>query len=386
MADALALRKLRYSQDYSDLLLQELDRTGSARTPVARIVRPTQPKLPSDSTKHNHPPVSSSRSAPVHDTKDVSTAGSASEPPNTVSALPTKRTPVSKGISDLDSLVRDLTDLKGLVGGAAGRDEDVAARIPDQPLLSQTQSSNLRAPLSPLLDNLKRPSEAAGQLERLMDDLSLEAGHILDADKNNSSVEVKLSAASSGSDASTHSDQRAGVMDQQILPTSVKVESACPAPAPLKGCETNEDPRLTDASSNSALVVSNADEVQYMPSRSEAGVPSDKHTAQIAHQFKEPAKIIPGACAACNKPLSGPIVNAMGRAYHPEHFRCHNCSRLLGHGRFFEKEGNAFCEACYQVNVPKCAYCDGPIMEVCITISHYNESWYLTKILSLSCV
>ncbi|KAI8920374.1 hypothetical protein DFJ77DRAFT_452377 [Powellomyces hirtus] len=79
-------------------------------------------------------------------------------------------------------------------------------------------------------------------------------------------------------------------------------------------------------------------------------------------------------CGHCNNAISGPIVNAMGRTFHPEHFKCHDCARQLGHGRFFEKEGNAYCEGCWQKNLPKCGYCSGFIMERCITA--LGQHWH----------
>ncbi|KAI8817016.1 uncharacterized protein EV422DRAFT_260873 [Fimicolochytrium jonesii] len=84
--------------------------------------------------------------------------------------------------------------------------------------------------------------------------------------------------------------------------------------------------------------------------------------------------VTPKPCATCAKPVIGPTVNAMGRTYHPEHFTCRGCDRQLGQGRFYEKDGFAFCEGCWQKDLPSCAYCSGVVMERCVEA--LGRSWH----------
>lgn len=273
-------------------------------------------------------------------------------------------------MSELDSLVRDLTDLKGLVGGVNGGDG--SATIPEQSLASRQQNPLIsRAPLNLAQENMRRPSEAAGQLERLMDDLSLEAGEILDSNRSGADVKQDSTSRSGGVDdgsgRSTGNSNDANSPSVSPANTDIsKSDKAHPNDAEAIADPTSDGIARsredgTFQSPSPSLPQSDSWQGIRLPERQTA---TDNLSAQPSGPLKEAKNTSPKSCAVCNQPLSGPIVNAMGRAYHPEHFKCYNCSRLLGNGRFFEKEGNAFCESCWQVNLPKCAYCDGPITEV----------------------
>lgn len=72
-----------------------------------------------------------------------------------------------------------------------------------------------------------------------------------------------------------------------------------------------------------------------------------------------------GTCAACNKPIVGQVCTALGRTWHPEHFTCIACELPLGNKNFFERDGKPYCEKDYHdAFAPRCAYCNGPILEV----------------------
>lgn len=42
-----------------------------------------------------------------------------------------------------------------------------------------------------------------------------------------------------------------------------------------------------------------------------------------------------GVCAGCRKHISGEIVSALGRTFHPEHFNCSTCNKAIGMGILF---------------------------------------------------
>lgn len=74
-----------------------------------------------------------------------------------------------------------------------------------------------------------------------------------------------------------------------------------------------------------------------------------------------------GCCNACDKPIVGQVITALGKTWHPEHFTCNHCSQELGTRNFFERDGNPYCESDYHnLFSPRCAYCNGPILDVCI--------------------
>jgi len=80
-----------------------------------------------------------------------------------------------------------------------------------------------------------------------------------------------------------------------------------------------------------------------------------------------------GVCAACQKAIIGKVVTALGKTWHPEHFSCAHCRQELGSKNFYEREGQPYCEDDYhQLYSPRCAYCNGPILDKCVTALDTN--------------
>lgn len=72
-----------------------------------------------------------------------------------------------------------------------------------------------------------------------------------------------------------------------------------------------------------------------------------------------------GCCNACEKPIVGQVITALGKTWHPEHFTCAHCTQELGTRNFFERDGKPYCEPDYHnLFSPRCAYCNGPILDV----------------------
>ncbi|XP_034035699.1 leupaxin isoform X2 [Thalassophryne amazonica] len=71
-----------------------------------------------------------------------------------------------------------------------------------------------------------------------------------------------------------------------------------------------------------------------------------------------------GHCASCNKCIVGKMITALGEVWHSEHFVCAVCKTELATARFFEREGQPYCDKDYhQLFSPRCAYCKGPILQ-----------------------
>jgi len=82
-----------------------------------------------------------------------------------------------------------------------------------------------------------------------------------------------------------------------------------------------------------------------------------------------------GECAACDKPIVGQVVTALGKTFHPEHFTCAKCNQELGSQNFFERENQPYCEDCYQnLFSPRCARCQGAILDKCV--SALGQNWH----------
>lgn len=72
-----------------------------------------------------------------------------------------------------------------------------------------------------------------------------------------------------------------------------------------------------------------------------------------------------GCCNACEKPIVGQVITALGKTWHPEHFTCNHCSQELGTRNFFERDGFPYCETDYHsLFSPRCNYCNGAILDV----------------------
>ncbi|XP_045078972.1 paxillin-like isoform X2 [Coregonus clupeaformis] len=82
-----------------------------------------------------------------------------------------------------------------------------------------------------------------------------------------------------------------------------------------------------------------------------------------------------GVCGACNKPIVGQVVTAMGRTWHPEHFVCTHCQEEIGSRNFFERDGAPYCEKDYHdLFSPRCHYCNGPILDKVVTA--LDRNWH----------
>lgn len=52
-------------------------------------------------------------------------------------------------------------------------------------------------------------------------------------------------------------------------------------------------------------------------------------------------------CGGCQKPIRDEYVEALGKKWHPEHFRCSFCMKALD-PTYKENDGKAYCANCYK--------------------------------------
>lgn len=52
-------------------------------------------------------------------------------------------------------------------------------------------------------------------------------------------------------------------------------------------------------------------------------------------------------CYKCFILNAGKCITAMGKKWHPEHFNCAFCLKLLNKGTFKEHRHNPYCQPCY---------------------------------------
>ncbi len=62
-------------------------------------------------------------------------------------------------------------------------------------------------------------------------------------------------------------------------------------------------------------------------------------------------------CAACGKPIEGPVFRTKGQFFHAEHFRCAYCDKEI-HGAYSEYDGKVYHNDCFEKHVAiRCALC-----------------------------
>jgi paxillin len=119
----------------------------------------------------------------------------------------------------------------------------------------------------------------------------------------------------------------------------------------------------------------------------------DTSLDMLLGDLQEQLKVVPdpstpsshGSCAACNKPILGELISALGRRFHPEHFTCGNCMTPLGTSNFYEQDGVPNCERCYQeLLCPRCAHCDEPILDRCVTA--LGKKWHMDHFICTQCL
>lgn len=67
-------------------------------------------------------------------------------------------------------------------------------------------------------------------------------------------------------------------------------------------------------------------------------------------------------CGKCNGKIKGDCLNAIGKKFHPECFKCTYCGKLFGNSPFFLEEGDAYCEADWnELFTTKCFACGFPV-------------------------
>ncbi|XP_012263726.1 paxillin-like isoform X3 [Athalia rosae] len=91
-----------------------------------------------------------------------------------------------------------------------------------------------------------------------------------------------------------------------------------------------------------------------------------------------------GCCNACEKPIVGQVITALGKTWHPEHFTCTHCNQELGTRNFFERDSHPYCEPDYHnLFSPRCAYCNGPILDKCVTA--LEKTWHTEHFFCAQC-
>ncbi|KAI9101015.1 hypothetical protein DFS34DRAFT_451587 [Phlyctochytrium arcticum] len=348
-----------------------------------------------------------------------------------------------QGINELDNLVKDLTDLRGLVGGSKANVANVANDTTQTtPIQGHpgTQNANFLPEGLPRVDtdgkrvimadagtemtpirsipiqdsgrarldrssdkstptpqrpheraddvpppqvhsgnasSLRGHSDATNQLDKLMGDLSMvaETEQPSPVDAGMPGLAPKPTDRTGKPAAGSNLQSRSGSISKHR--NEGQRSSSENILSPQEHHDMAQPPHQLEDHHKQRQIQTPPDEsTRDSPQRKPPPLQDDSFTDSPANQTAQ-NQVRPSGprfCSACKEPLQGPAVSALGKHFHPEHFNCHMCKKQLGHGRFFEKVGDAYCEACWQSQLPKCAYCSGPILERCVTA--LGQHWH----------
>jgi len=85
-----------------------------------------------------------------------------------------------------------------------------------------------------------------------------------------------------------------------------------------------------------------------------------------------------GTCHGCGKQIEGRIVTAMDHQWHPECFKCAGCGALFaagsGGGSFMIKDDKPYCQKCTSKQLGVCAACSGQLSGPVVTA--LDRSWH----------
>jgi len=92
-----------------------------------------------------------------------------------------------------------------------------------------------------------------------------------------------------------------------------------------------------------------------------------------------------GKCAKCKKEIAGEVLQAMGKHWHPEHWACGNCGKLIGTDDFYDQDGLPHCATCYKASFcPRCAHCNESILDRCVTA--LGAKWHPEHFICQQCL
>ncbi|RVE45873.1 hypothetical protein evm_009472 [Chilo suppressalis] len=92
----------------------------------------------------------------------------------------------------------------------------------------------------------------------------------------------------------------------------------------------------------------------------------------------------PAICSSCNAVISGRIVKALDKKWHPEHFTCHTCHKPIDGAKFHQHDGGVRCVPCFtKHHSPRCHGCGEPITDR--VIQALGVSWHANHFVCGGC-
>ncbi|KAK9504042.1 hypothetical protein O3M35_010482 [Rhynocoris fuscipes] len=109
-----------------------------------------------------------------------------------------------------------------------------------------------------------------------------------------------------------------------------------------------------------------------------------KRDSAVSEHEAEKKVTINLECCVCRKYISGMIVQALGKNWHPHHFICFKCKEPITSSKFNLHDGNAYCESDYaQMFLKKCYGCNLPIRDV--VVQAMGQNWHTEHFVCCAC-
>jgi len=253
-----------------------------------------------------------------------------------------------------------------------------SAGIASPPAPASSSSAGARSqavvsPTAPSSNNISAngggSAAAADELDALMESL------------NASSRSNRRSAKPAGNTATpAAATASAPAQPQQTQPQQqTQQPTARPQPRPVVAASAPAPPTAVSTPVAKPAVSSGGDDLDALLSNLTTQMNQISTSANIDSPLSR------GTCNTCKQPIFGEVIQASGKAFHPEHFVCGNCKSPLGTGLFFEQGGQTLCERCYQeMFCPRCAHCEKPVMDRCITA--LGKKWHVEHFICTQCL
>ncbi|XP_018336375.1 paxillin isoform X2 [Agrilus planipennis] len=276
----------------------------------------------------------------------------------------------NNNLNELDTLLKDLSN------GTYANTTEIPVKVEKHNYSYNGSDGGSKSPAS-----YSRPSSAQSTLNRpsvdsLLDELN--AGEVIYTGPKKVTITVKETRTETGFPAET-----------ELISTEV---TATHAPAASSATRELDDlmATLSDCKINSGgLQHQTISDSQYArPTKashsSENNLDSMLGNLQADMSRQGVNTDQKGCCGACEKPIVGQVITALGKTWHPEHFTCAHCTQELGTRNFFERDGKPYCEPDYHnLFSPRCAYCNGPILDKCVTA--LDKTWHMEHFFCAQC-
>ncbi|XP_053676476.1 PDZ and LIM domain protein Zasp isoform X1 [Anopheles nili] len=164
----------------------------------------------------------------------------------------------------------------------------------------------------------------------------------------------------------------AGSVPTPFSAALVGAAAPAPAPAPVSVPAPTLAPAPTAAPAMAPLAPASVPAPQgpnmFNKGRAACSTSAPNRGRGVMNKAVGPGGRVP-LCGCCQQQIRGPFITALGRIWCPDHFICHNanCKRPLADIGFVEEKGDLYCEYCFEEFLaPPCSKCNARVKGDCL--------------------